>query len=137
MAVAHDWSNLEKQRDPVQTSTYAQPTATDICFKAAAFILLINWLIVVFSLHHSIQHYCLKNRGIFARNQKFLQHTPWMFGLTIPLSGATVAYNILCSFDFSVSLPKGKPQSPTYFIFLGAKELLEQYYLNSWCYGGH
>jgi len=103
MVVPRPWSNIEKQRDPIQTMIFAEPSATDIRFKLAAFFLFGGWLTTVFSLRHSIKHYKPRNRGLANRGLGFVQYTPYKFILTLSLSLTLIAYDALCAFDFSVS----------------------------------
>jgi hypothetical protein len=81
----------------------AEPAATDIRFKVAAFFLFACWLITVFSLHHSIKHYKARNRGVFNRIFGLIRYIPPKFLLILPLSLALVGYVAACAFDFSIS----------------------------------
>jgi len=103
MVIPRSWGHIELQRDSIQAHTYAEPTATDIRFKLAAFFLFGGWLTTVFSLRHSLKHYKPRNRGLFNRAFGFIKYTPAKFLLTLSLSLAMIAYNALCAFDFSVS----------------------------------
>jgi hypothetical protein len=103
MVIPRSWGNIEEQRDPQQTSQFAEPTATDIRFKLAAFFLFGGWLTTVFSLHHSIRHYKPRNRGILNRSVGIIKYTPPKFLLTLPLSLVMVGYAAACSFEFSIS----------------------------------
>ncbi|TAQ86507.1 hypothetical protein B7494_g5162 [Chlorociboria aeruginascens] len=103
MVVPRSWSNIEKQRDPDQARLLAEPTATDIRFKLAAFLLFGGWLTTVYSLRHSIKHYRPQNRGLFNRFGGFLRYTPIKFLLTLPLSLVMIGYEAACAFDFTIS----------------------------------
>jgi hypothetical protein len=109
MVIPRSWSNIEKQRDPIQASTFAEPTATDIRFKLAVFFLLGAWLTTVYSLDHSIKHYRPRNSGFGNRVFGFIKYTPFKFLLTLPLSLVLIGYDALCAFDFSVSPLKLEP----------------------------
>lgn len=103
MVVPRNWSPIEAQRSPSQTSTIAEPSATDGRFKFGAFFLLCSWLTTIYSLQHSIKHYKPLNRGVFNRFLGFLKYTPPKFLLTLPLSFGLIAYAVACSFDFVIS----------------------------------
>ena len=103
MVIPRSWSQIELQRDPDQTRLNAEPAATDLRFKLAAFFLFACWLITVFSLHHSIKHYKARNRGVFNRIFGLIRYIPLKFLLILPISLALVGYAAACSFDFSIS----------------------------------
>jgi hypothetical protein len=103
MIVPRNWSAIQHQRYPQQTLDEAAPTATDARFKAAAFLLVACWLIIVYSLRHSIKYYCPRNRGVFNRIIGFVRYTPLRFMLLIPLAAALIAYQALVAFHFEYS----------------------------------
>ncbi|KAI9745910.1 MAG: hypothetical protein M1818_000591 [Claussenomyces sp. TS43310] len=80
--------------------------ATDIRFKAAAFFLFASWLVIVFSLWHSIKHYKLRNQGPFDRTIGGVKLTPRRFRLTIFLALIIVGYSAASAFDFEISVIK-------------------------------
>lgn len=101
MIVPRNWEPIQHQRYPQQILDDAIPTATDARFKAAAFFLVVCWLTTVFSLRHSIKHYCPRNRGIFNRVAGFLRYTPTRFILIIPLAAVIPAYQALVAWHFA------------------------------------
>jgi hypothetical protein len=103
MIVPRSWSAIQHQRYPEQVVNEAAPSATDNRFKAGAFLLLVSWLITVFSLRHSIKYYCPRNRGIFNRFIGFLRYTPLRFMIIVPLAAALIAYQVLVAFRFDYS----------------------------------
>jgi hypothetical protein len=103
MIVPRSWTNIEYQRYPQQIVDDATPTATDARFKTAAFLLAVCWLITVFSLRHSIKHYCPRNRGLFNRVRGFIRYMPLRFALIVPLAAVVPAYQALVAFDFEYS----------------------------------
>ncbi|KAA8634936.1 hypothetical protein SMACR_07578 [Sordaria macrospora] len=113
IVVPRSWGKIEHQRYPEQIITDAEPTATDNRFKSAPFFLFAAWLLTVFSLWHSIKHYCPRNRGIINRTIGLFKFTPTRFMLIIPLAfivplfQAMVAWN----FDWSPLNVKGKPEA--------------------------
>lgn len=103
MVVPRNWGLIEHQRYPEQIILDAEPAATDVRFKTGAFLLLVCWLTIVVSLHHSIKHYCPRNRGIINRVSGFFSYIPLRFVLILPLALCVVAYQVLVAFDFAVS----------------------------------
>lgn len=103
MVIPRPWGAIELQRSPDQIKQYAEPSATDIRFKLAAFFLFGSWLTTVASLQHSIKHYKPRNRGLFNRAFGLIRYVPLKFLFTIPLSFVMIAYEAACAFDFSIS----------------------------------
>jgi hypothetical protein len=103
MIVPRPWGAIELQRSPEQTKQYAEPSATDLRFKLAAFFLFGSWLTTVASLQHSIKHYQPRNRGFFNRAFGLIKYVPPKFLLTIPLSFVMIGYEAACAFEFSIS----------------------------------
>ncbi|GAB1316904.1 Pheromone a factor receptor [Madurella fahalii] len=103
MIIPRNWEPIQHQRYPQQILDEAIPTATDARFKAAAFFLAVCWLTTVFSLRHSIKHYCPRNRGIFNRVAGFLRYTPARFILIVPLAAVIPAYQALVAWHFAWS----------------------------------
>jgi len=103
MIVPRNWSKIEHQRYPQQIITDAAPTATDVRFKTAAFLLAVCWLITAFSLRHSIKYYCPRNRGVFNRIRGFIRYMPLRFKLLLPLAAVIPAYQALVAWHFDYS----------------------------------
>ena len=57
MTIPRAWTAVEKQHSPSQALTVARPSALDIRFKAGAFFALAAWIVIGYSLNHSIRHY--------------------------------------------------------------------------------
>ena len=100
MIVPRNWSAIMHQRYPEQSLTEARPSSQDGRFKAAAFCLVVCWLITAVSLWHSIKHYCPRNRGIVNRGLGLFRFTPPRFMLMLPLLAALVAYQALTTFSW-------------------------------------
>lgn len=103
MIIPRNWTPIQHQRYPEQTINDAEPSATDDRFKAGAFLLLTCWLIIGFSLRHSIKYYCPRNRGVFNRVIGFVRYTPLRFMITIPLAAVIIAYQALVAWHFEYS----------------------------------
>lgn len=103
MIIPRAWTPIQHQRYPEQTVTEAIPTATDARFKAAPFFLAGCWLTTVFSLRHSIKHYCPRNRGLLNRMRGFIRYTPPRFMLILPLAAVIPAYQAMVAWHFAYS----------------------------------
>lgn len=103
MVIPRPWGAIELQRDREQTKQRAEPAATDLRFKIAAFFLFGSWLTTVFSLWHSIKHYKPQNRGIFNRAIGLIKYLPSRFLLMIPLALVMIGYEAASAFEFSIS----------------------------------
>jgi hypothetical protein len=103
MTVPRSWNPIEEQRSPEQTAAVAKPNATDGRFKAGAFLLFCAWLVICFSLRHSLHWYKPRNRGSLNSFIGVFRYTPVKFILIIPLTLVMIAYSALAVFDFSLS----------------------------------
>ncbi|PHH64279.1 hypothetical protein CDD81_4763 [Ophiocordyceps australis] len=104
LVVPRSWNFAKLQRSPDQTRDIAIPSATSTRFKAGAFCLVVAWLTIFYSIRHSINHYKPRNRGIYNRAVGLVRAVPPRFMLTLPLALCLIAYQILMSFDWNVSL---------------------------------
>lgn len=104
LVVPRNWGDLELQRTPEQTRVRAEPNATDNRFKAAVFMLLMCWLLIVNHLRHSIKHYRERNRGIINRTVGVIKFTPYRFMFIIPISLFVVAFQGLSAWKFQYSV---------------------------------
>lgn len=104
MVVPRSWTFSQLQRSPDQTAAKAIPAATGIRFKIGGFMLVIAWLTICFSLRHSIQYYKPRNRGLVNRGVGFVRAMPFRFMLLIPLCASMIAYQILISFVWDLSI---------------------------------
>ncbi|QPG95491.1 hypothetical protein C2857_000948 [Epichloe festucae Fl1] len=104
LVVPRDWNFVRSQGYAEQIKDYTIPNATSTRFKAGAFCLVIAWATILFSLRHSIHHYKPRHRGILNGAVGFLGAVPLRFVLLIALSAAMIAYQILISFTWDLSL---------------------------------
>ncbi|KAK1777209.1 hypothetical protein QBC45DRAFT_417452 [Copromyces sp. CBS 386.78] len=113
IVVPRSWSKIEHQRYPEQIISDAEPTATDNRFKTAPFFLFATWLLTVFSLWHSIRHYCPRNRGIINRTIGLFKFTPTRFMLIVPLAFIVALFQAMVAWNFTWSPlnVKGKPEA--------------------------
>lgn len=82
--------------------------------KAGGFIAVLAWLVIIYSLHHSIKHYTPRSSNIFTRLTNFIHHCPTKLFLTIAILAIRIAYAIAASFSFDISIFKfdGNPVWP-------------------------
>ncbi|KAK1753703.1 hypothetical protein QBC47DRAFT_386970 [Echria macrotheca] len=103
IVIPRNWGDIEHQRYPEQIVSDAIPTATDARFKTGPFCLVVCWLIIVFSLRHSIQHYCPRNRGLINRAIGFIRFMPARFYFLLPLALVVPAFQALVAWEFAYS----------------------------------
>ena len=89
MNIPRNWLGFQAQADPSQISSIAIPTATDPRFRVGAILAFIAWLIIPFSLWHSIKHYKPNARTRFLGR---IRAIPPVFLATIPLTLVLIGY---------------------------------------------
>ena len=87
MNIPRNWLGFQAQGDPWQISSVATPTATDNRFKAGAILAFVAWLLIPFSLWHSV-HYYKPSRRLANCLRSVSSH----FLLTIPLLLVVIGY---------------------------------------------
>ncbi|KAK0713553.1 hypothetical protein B0T26DRAFT_649535 [Lasiosphaeria miniovina] len=103
LIVPRNWGRIELQRYPQQIIDEAIPAATDGRFKAAAFVMVVCWLIIAFFLRHAIKHYKERNRGIINRFIGLIRFMPIRFRLLLPLAAVIPTYQAMVAWEFSWS----------------------------------
>lgn len=103
MTIPRAWNPIEAQRSPDQIADVAEPNSTDIRWKIGAILMFLAWLVICFSLWHSLHHYKPRNRGLFNRFIGVFRYTPVKFLFIIPLTLVMVGYEALSAWDFSRS----------------------------------
>lgn len=104
MTVPRSWSNIELQRDPWQTSTFAAPAATDGRFKSGAIFGALAFCTIIYDLSHNLHYYKPRSTGIMGKIDKFCTETPTRLFIAILLLGIFVAYQIASSWIWSISI---------------------------------
>lgn len=103
MVIPRNWNFAAMQRSPEQEAAIAEPTATSVRFRIAAFFLFAAWLSTCFSLFHSIRHY--KPRDGFLRSTYgLIRDIPLRFLLILPLGLGMIGYQALIAFYYQFSL---------------------------------
>ncbi|KAI9827104.1 MAG: hypothetical protein M1826_006468 [Phylliscum demangeonii] len=106
MTIPRSWTAIEYQRSTEQQRAEAQPAATDGRFKAAAAFALLAWLVILYSLRHSIHHYrppAPAPTHPLRRVRHLAHHTPYKFWVLLPLSLVVVGYAIATSIEWAIS----------------------------------
>lgn len=103
MIVPRSWGALEQQRSLNQTMAVARPMATDGRFKAAAFFLFVAWVVILFSLIHSIWHYKLPRKSPLQLIGGVFRYIPINYMLLMLLSLIMVGYEAAIAFNFDIS----------------------------------
>ncbi|KKA23483.1 hypothetical protein T310_2549 [Rasamsonia emersonii CBS 393.64] len=102
LAIPRSWTPIELQRSPEQQDAHAKPTATDARFKAAGFMALGGWLVICYSLAHSLYRYRRPPAG-FRCGLFYLCAAPAKFKLVIGILAVKIAYAIASAFEWSIS----------------------------------
>jgi hypothetical protein len=66
-------------------------------------MLVAAFAVILFSLRHSIKHYCPRNRGLVNRAVGLFRFTPLRFKILFPLLAALIAYQGLVAWRFEYS----------------------------------
>jgi hypothetical protein len=118
MTIPRTWTHIKLQRSTSQQEGLARPAATDSRFKAAAFFAVCAWLVIFYSIRHSIHHYKPRNRGLWKSFNGFFHYVPTRFIILITLVATHISYAILSAFDFNVS-PLKYDSNPGWIYGLG------------------
>jgi hypothetical protein len=105
LAIPRRWTPVQFQRSPEQQDALARPTATDARFKAASFMALAGFLVISYSLAHSVHHYrpvCHNTRSA-RRACSRVRAAPVKFILVITMLAINIAYTIASAFDWYIS----------------------------------
>lgn len=102
LAIPRSWTPIELQRSPEQQDARAKPAATDARFKAAGFMALAGWLVICYSLAHSLYRY--RRPPADSRcGLSYLHAAPTKFKLVISILAVKIAYAIASAFEWSIS----------------------------------
>src|SRR5205809_7843575 len=104
MSIPRTWTHIKLQRSTPQQEGIARPAATDARFKAAAFFAVCAWLVICYSIRHSIHYYKPLDRGLWKNFNEFFHIVPTRFIILITLTAVHISYAILSAFYLNVSL---------------------------------
>jgi hypothetical protein len=102
MTIPRSWTAVSLQHSQSQTLTVARPSALDVRFKAGAFFALAAWVIIFYSLHHSIRHYRQRTNTLIEPAVDANNSLTKSF-LGISVSAITVGYLIAGTWVWSIS----------------------------------
>ncbi len=123
MTIPRSWTKIQYQHSPEQQSSKAQPVATDGRFKTAAIFAFLAWLVIVYSLWHSIRHYKPRSRTFLGRSFSIMRYSPAKFLVLLPLSLLVVGYDLTIAFEWTIS-PLRADGNPAWFYGLGYAPIL-------------
>ncbi|KAF1982060.1 hypothetical protein K402DRAFT_448908 [Aulographum hederae CBS 113979] len=113
LTIPRSWTPIQKQRSTSQTALVAAPAATDARFKAGAVLSVAAYIVICYSLWHSIKHYRRQPRregagegtGEGVEGVKiFFRESPKIWLSSLLLLAIRLAYGIASSFSFHISL---------------------------------
>lgn len=106
MVIPRSWTPIEKQHSPDQQDAVARPSATDTREKAGAILAALAWLVICFSLRHSLYHYKPRATGIWNKFNSFCHYCPTKLFLSIIILAVRVAYAIASAWVWEISIFK-------------------------------
>lgn len=120
LTIPRSWTPIQLQRSDLQTTSEAEPTATDGRFKAAAFVTLGGVLVTLYSLEHSIYRYIPRPGGQTGRAALsfYITSAPSQFLVAIAFLLIKIAYGIVSSFVWTLS-PYNADVHPAWLYGLG------------------
>jgi len=104
MTIPRSWTPIQKQNTPEQMEFIAQPAATNIRGKAGALLAVCAWIVIVFSLQHSLQVYRQPAPGLFNKIGAFIRACPTKLFLNIILLGVRLGYGIVAAWNWDFSI---------------------------------
>ncbi|GFG18921.1 uncharacterized protein C56F8.12 [Aspergillus udagawae] len=104
LTIPRSWTGIELQRSPELTALRAQPLATDLRFKLAAFMSLAGTLVTCYSLEHSIYRYRPAPTSPLSQATFYLTASPPEFLIALALLGLKTGYAIAAAFGWLYGL---------------------------------
>ena len=106
MVIPRSWTPIEKQHSPDQQDAVARPSATDTREKAGAILAALAWLVICFSLRHSLYYYKPRATGIWNKFNSFCHYCPTKLFLSIIILAVRIAYAIASAWVWEISIFK-------------------------------
>ncbi|KAK5201345.1 hypothetical protein LTR16_002991 [Cryomyces antarcticus] len=106
MTIPRSWTNIELQRSPEQQDSLAEPSATDNRFKAGACLAAVAWLVICYSLSHSLYWYKPRSTGLWGRFNAFCHYCPTKIFLVLVVLAIRIAYGIAAAWEWDISIMK-------------------------------
>jgi hypothetical protein len=104
MTIPRSWTPLQKQNTPEQKNNIAKPSATGVREKAGAIFAAIAWMVIVASLHHSLQNYKPRAVGFFNKITAFCRDCPTKLFINLILLAIRVGYGIASAWLWDLSI---------------------------------
>ena len=111
LTIPRSWLPLKLQRAPEQQLEYAVPIVADIRFKLSGLFAACAWILIVFSLFHSLYYYVLPSpntRGTQSPARWSLEvitaHNLTKLCLAVTLLALRIGYAIASAWNFNISI---------------------------------
>ncbi|KAF2267632.1 hypothetical protein CC78DRAFT_62750 [Lojkania enalia] len=104
MVIPRSWTPIQKQNTPEQKDDIARPAATGIREKVGAIFAAVAWLVICYSLHHSLKHYRPRVSGFWNKLNAFFRNCPTKFIINIFLLAVRVGYGIASAWLWDLSI---------------------------------
>ncbi|KAF2827603.1 hypothetical protein CC86DRAFT_369697 [Ophiobolus disseminans] len=96
MVIPRSWSGLKKQNTEWQIEHIARPAATGARDKAGAILAVCAWMVICYSLWHSLKHY----------KQESWKHCPPKLAISIVVLAARLGYGMASAWNWDISISK-------------------------------
>jgi hypothetical protein len=106
MIIPRPWTPLEKQNSISQQEDIAKPSGTDVRQKAGGIMAACAFLVICFSLHHSLKHYKPRASGLWNKINSFCHYCPTKIFLSLVVLAIRVAYAIASAWIWDISIFK-------------------------------
>ncbi|KLJ08503.1 hypothetical protein EMPG_16046 [Blastomyces silverae] len=134
MVIPRNWNSIQKQRSEDQTMSVAKPSATDGRFKAGSILAVVCWVIICYSLGHSVYRYKERPVNRFRLMTFYLTSAPLKFIICIILIGLRVGFGVASAFSWDISPVKYDGNAGWLYGLGYAPALLVLVVLNIWGY---
>ncbi|KAF2001073.1 hypothetical protein P154DRAFT_490878 [Amniculicola lignicola CBS 123094] len=104
MMVPRSWVALEKQNTPEQKNDIARPASTGIREKLGGIMAALAWVVICYSLWHSLHHYRPRTSGFWNKVNTFCHFCPTKLFLVILLLAIRVGYSIASAWIWDLSI---------------------------------
>jgi hypothetical protein len=106
MTIPRSWNAFRRQNSPEEQDMFARPAATGNREKAGAIIAFVAFLVICFSLHHSLKHYKPRAVGVFSKINAFCRDCPTKLFIVMLLLAIRIGYAIASAWIFELTIFK-------------------------------
>jgi hypothetical protein len=106
MVIPRSWTAIMRQHTPAMKEDIARPAATNARGKAGAIFAAVAWLVIIFSLNHSLRWYKPRTVGMFRKINAFCRDCPTKLFIAIILLGVRIGYGIASAWLWDLSILK-------------------------------